>query len=99
MSADERRLDGNAAGGLLAEIFAFEVTAARTVCASCGATSFVGALIAYTNAPGDVLRCVSCQAVQLRVAADGDRRWIDLRGVGCLEVRASAPTSPAGAPA
>ncbi len=86
MSAEEMRLDGNAAGGLLAEIFPFEMTAARTVCASCGATAFLGALTAYTKAPGTVLRCVSCQAIQIRVATDGERHWVDLRGVCCIEV-------------
>jgi hypothetical protein len=31
-------LDGNAAGGLLREAFAFDATAARTTCARCSAT-------------------------------------------------------------
>ena len=31
-------LDGNAAGGLLSEVFAFEATAALTTCAGCAST-------------------------------------------------------------
>ena len=30
-----RRLDGNAAGGVLADLFAVDLTAARSRCASC----------------------------------------------------------------
>jgi uncharacterized protein DUF6510 len=86
MSAEDRRLDGNAAAGLLAEIFAFDMTSAWTVCESCGGTAFLGALHAYTEAPGTVLRCVSCEAVQIRVVTDGQHRWFDLRGVRCLEL-------------
>ena len=33
--ADDRALDGSAAGGPLGEVFAFDVTVARTVCATC----------------------------------------------------------------
>ena len=40
------RLDGNAAAGLLAEIFAFDVTVARAICAGCGAEAPVGELAA-----------------------------------------------------
>jgi hypothetical protein len=33
----DRRLDGNAIGGLLLELFGVELTAATSVCGSCGA--------------------------------------------------------------
>ena len=42
MSVDERKLDGNAIGGLLREIFTMEMTAAETTCAGCGAVNAVG---------------------------------------------------------
>jgi hypothetical protein len=40
MSAEGERatLDGNAAGGLLREVFAFDATVAATTCAGCGRT-------------------------------------------------------------
>jgi hypothetical protein len=41
---EERRLDGNAIGGLLREVFAAEVTSAGSCCAACGASEPVGAL-------------------------------------------------------
>ena len=41
------------------------MTDARGCCAGCGAISALGALIAYTRAPGDVLRCPACETVML----------------------------------
>jgi hypothetical protein len=40
----------------------------------------------YANAPGIVVRCVSCGGVQVRVVQDGDRYWLDMRGVACIEL-------------
>ena len=36
MADSDLRLDGNAAGGLLNEIFPFEMTTAQATCAGCG---------------------------------------------------------------
>ena len=83
---DERRLDGNAVGGALSEVFAVEVTAAVTTCAGCGRDSPLGALPAYTDAPGFVLRCSSCGQVQLRLVVGGGRHWLDLSGVRCIQL-------------
>lgn len=83
---DTPPLDGNATAGALGELFGFDVTIAVTTCASCRATHPVGALRAYLSAPGIVLRCASCEAVQLRLVRSGDRAWLDLRGVAVLEV-------------
>jgi hypothetical protein len=80
-------LDGNAAGGVLADVFVAEVTAAAARCDGCGAVAAVGALRAYVHAPGVVLRCPHCEAVLLRVVSDGDRCWLDLRGLRWLQLR------------
>ena len=45
-------LDGNAAGGLLRELFALDVTAAEIVCGGCGAVAEIGAVRAYGGADG-----------------------------------------------
>ena len=37
MDDNDLRLDGNAAGGLLNEVFPFEMKAATTICSGCGA--------------------------------------------------------------
>ena len=39
------------------------------------------------RAPGMVLRCPHCEAVLAKLSTDGERVWLDLRGVRSLEVR------------
>lgn len=78
-------LDGNAAAGTLAEIFVPEMTAAITICATCGDARPLGELRAHMHAPGLVLRCVSCGAVEVRFVQSVDRSWLDLRGVRVLQ--------------
>ena len=63
----ELTLDGNAAAGILQEIFAAEITVAPAECSNCGNVSAVGGLTAFTQAPGIVLRCPACGEVMLRV--------------------------------
>jgi len=86
--ADDRALDGSAAGGPLSEVFAFDVTIARTVCATCHDNRAVAELRAYLRAPGIVLRCASCGAVQLRHVRSTAGGWLDLRGVEVLQIPA-----------
>ena len=43
MDDQQLRLDGNAAAGLLQEVFVHELTVARGACASCGAVGEMGA--------------------------------------------------------
>ncbi len=79
-------LDGNAAAGALADVFAPDMTVAITTCATCGDGRPVGELRAYLLAPGLVLRCPSCEAVQIRVVRAPARAWLDLRGIRVLQV-------------
>ena len=79
-------LDGNAAAGILGEVFVAEMTVATTTCSTCGAVAQVGQLRAYLSAPGAVLRCAACGAAQIRVVRGPDRAWVDLRGVQVLQV-------------
>jgi hypothetical protein len=81
---DELMLDGNAAAGLLSEVFTPEATAALVRCASCGNEGAVGAALVFSNAPGLVLRCPSCVAVVMRFARIRGRLVADLRGVGYM---------------
>ena len=85
MSVDEMRLDGNAIGGMLREIFAMEMTDAHGTCAHCGAVNEVGRVQVYVHAPGTVVRCPSCESVLMRVVRGKGRYWVDLTGVRCLE--------------
>jgi len=40
----------------------------------------------YMDAPGVIVRCVHCDTVLLRMATDGERCWLDLRGITCLQI-------------
>ena len=73
-------LDGNAVAGLLHEVFAVEVTASPTVCAHCGRSGAVGTLLAFTQAPGAVLRCPGCEQVVLRIVETPDALYVNARG-------------------
>ncbi len=81
------RLDGNAAAGLLAQVFCAEPSAALIVCAGCGATAAIGALPAYGLELGAILRCAHCDTAVLRLGAAGAMLWLDLRGAISLRVR------------
>ena len=65
-----RLFDGNATAGDLAEVFAFDTTTAVTICVACRDTHPVATLHAYLRAPGIVLRCASCDAVQIRLVRE-----------------------------
>ena len=79
-------LDGNAAAGVLAEIFAAEMTVARATCAGCGDTRAIGELSAYVRVPGVVLRCRICATAEVRIVRGEGRAWLDLSGVRVLEL-------------
>ena len=80
------RLDGNAAGGLLTQVFCGETSEARIICAGCGETAMIGALLAYGLELGAILRCPNCDTAVLRIGAAGNRLWVDLRGAVSLRV-------------
>jgi Family of unknown function (DUF6510) len=90
--ADALRLDGNAAAGILSEIFAADVTAAKAMCANCGVTRAVGALLVYAHGMGTVVRCPSCNAVILRVGRTPTQIWLDATGARHLVIRAAGLT-------
>jgi hypothetical protein len=86
----ENKLDGNAAGGILQEIFPFEMTLVQVTCTGCDATNVIGALAAYMHGMGTILRCPSCENVLIRVAHAKGRYWLDMRGVQVLQISAEA---------
>lgn len=81
----ENKLDGNAAAGILQEIFPFEITICQTTCAGCGAIDAIGALTVYMHAMGTIVRCPSCENVLIRVVQAKGRYWLDMRGVRVLQ--------------
>jgi hypothetical protein len=85
MTAEAAWLDGNALGGLLAELFGTEMTSVDHGCGSCGAHNAVGAHRLYLGA-GAVLRCPVCGDVAIQVATLTDRHVVHLRGSWRLEM-------------
>ena len=77
-------LDGNAAGGLLREVFAFDAKVARTTCAGCARVAPIGELRLYAVEMGAILRCPSCNEAVVRIARAPRRLWLDLRGAATV---------------
>jgi hypothetical protein len=71
-------LDGNAIGGLLLEVFGTEMTAAVSICSSCGATRQVAELAVYQPGLGTVVRCRHCERVLMV--------FVRARGVTCVDL-------------
>jgi hypothetical protein len=91
MDETELRLDGNAAAGLMREVFALELSAARGACGSCGAVAAMGSQHLYMHplSPGAVLRCSSCGDVLMVVVHAGGRYRLGLRGLTWIEITES----------
>ena len=60
-------LDGNAVAGVLVEVFGEDLTGLVGTCPDCGRVAELATCRAFTHAPGIVLRCWSCDGVQLRI--------------------------------
>jgi NAD-dependent SIR2 family protein deacetylase len=83
----EQKLDGNAAGGILREIFPFEMTMAEVTCTKCSATGPIGTLAAYMHGMGTILRCPRCDNVLIRIVHAKGRYWLDMQGVRVLQIK------------
>lgn len=78
------RLDGNAIGGLLLEIFGSEMTSAETTCAACGAVGPLAETAVYLRGPGTVVRCRRCTSVLMVISHVGGLNCVDLNGLAAL---------------
>jgi len=87
VNEETSRLDGNAAGGLLARFFGGDATSMRVTCNYCRATSALGALLLYGGRMGMVLRCGKCGNVNLRAAEVKGVLRVDAKGAWWLTVR------------
>jgi hypothetical protein len=83
---DPLRLDGNAAAGIFAELFTFEMTTAEVTCTGCGASGPVGALLVWMTPMGTVVRCPGCDSVIMRVVHARDAWLFDMRGAAVIRV-------------
>ena len=79
-------LDGNAVAGRFVALFGAEMTTNLTECASCGQDHMMGALLAFTHAPGVVLRCPSCEGVMFRLVETPRGVYLDARGAAFIRI-------------
>lgn len=77
-------LDGNAAAGVLMEVFGHEMTTARETCAHCGSAAPIAEARAYEGGPGTVLRCPHCDDMLIAIAWTG-MYTVDAMGIARLE--------------
>jgi hypothetical protein len=82
-------IDGNAAAGLLLDLFGVEMTAIPSKCAHCGNVAAIGTMLAWMDGPGVVLRCSICHEVVLRVAETPAGRFVDARGAAYISMPAA----------
>jgi len=82
------RLDGNAAGGLLNEIFPFEMTTAEATCGGCGAVKLFGEVMLYRTEMGAILRCADCDTALIRITHVRGYYRLDLSGMSYLRIAA-----------
>jgi hypothetical protein len=86
MTTDEQHLDGNAAGGVLGQIFAVEMTTAEVICANCDTVGPIGAALVYAMTMGTIIRCPGCGEALMRIAHGPQRYWIDFSGTRLLQI-------------
>ena len=84
--ARETMLDGNAAAGVLSDIFGADMTALPCRCAHCGNIAATGTTHAWMEGPGIVLRCSICAEVVIRIVETPEARYIDARGAAYLRL-------------
>ena len=82
-------VDGNAVAGLLASVFAAEVTASPGQCAHCHTVSMVGMLRGYVRGPGVVLRCPACAEAVIRIVETPTGTMVDVSGATFLRFPSS----------
>jgi hypothetical protein len=61
-------LDGNAAGGIFSELFAFDITTALVTCDGCGQAGPAASARLYGGSMGTILRCAHCGTAVMRLA-------------------------------
>ena len=83
-SVQDLVLDGNAAAGLLQDIFVPEITNAEIGCEACGSTAPVGTLHLYAVEMGAVLRCTRCDGILMRAVHTTHGRWLEMKGTRYL---------------
>ena len=77
-------VDGNAIGGLLIDVFGTGMTAADSICGTCGTSRPMTELVVYRRAPGTVVRCRTCGSVLMGVRHVARVTRVDVVGLASL---------------
>jgi hypothetical protein len=88
------RLDGNALGGPLAELFVPDLTATIVTCVRCGNVAPLAAHHVYADAPALVVRCPGCTGVVLRYASDSRGHRFEMTGIRLVDVMTPQDREP-----
>lgn len=91
MLSEELHLDGNAAGGVLRDVFSRDVTAALASCRGCGKEGAVGTLLEFGQPMGVILRCPTCDTAVIRIVLAPATLCIDFTGIRLLSIPESPP--------
>ncbi|WP_394553289.1 DUF6510 family protein [Agromyces sp. MMS24-JH15] len=83
-------LDGNSLAGALADVFAFDMTAATARCRTCGVIDVLARAMVYPSPAGTVVRCAACGEVLATLVDAGDRLFLGFSGVTAIEVPKTA---------
>jgi hypothetical protein len=88
MDDTQVRLDGNAAAGMLRDVFVYDLSAASGQCAACGTTAQLGGQHLYMHplSPDAVLRCQSCESILMVFVHAGGRYRFGLQGLKWLQM-------------
>lgn len=94
--ADEKAavpLDGNAAAGLLRELFCLDVTSGTFSCGGCGVAARVGETRLYGGPMGAIFRCAHCDTAVISLVRTPAGYWLDMHGARSLMIRAEPTAS------
>jgi hypothetical protein len=86
MSDSAVHLDGNAAAAALAQFFGTDMTVATTICGTCGHLGPMAELRLYGRGAGLVLRCPTCEAVNVRMLHTDHLMHIDASGLARISI-------------
>ncbi len=94
MDGAHLKLDGNAMAGLLQDVFADDITAARGACASCGNVACIGeqGAFMYPMSPGAVLRCGACGSVLMVIVRARTTVRVGFEGLAWIEISSPLTT-------
>ena len=93
MQTEATHLDGNAAGGMLRDVFSREMTTALALCRGCGKEGALGALLEFGRPMGVILRCPTCDTAVIRIVRTPALLRIDFSGIRLLAIPRSAGPS------